>query len=48
LTDTVARWVSEALYALLDMLLDGDSQRVDSAATLSSVGGAVPGGLSRD
>ena len=34
--------VSEALHALLDMLLDGDAQRVDSAAMLSSVGGAVP------
>jgi pyruvate dehydrogenase E2 component (dihydrolipoamide acetyltransferase) len=34
--------VSEALHALLDMLLDGDAQRVDSAALLKAVGGSVP------
>jgi len=34
--------VSEALHALVDMLLDGDAQRVDSVALLGAVGGAVP------
>ena len=34
--------VAEALHALLDRLLDGDAQRVDSAALLGAVGGAVP------
>ena len=34
--------VDEALHALLGTLLDGDTQRGDSAAALTAVGGAVP------
>jgi pyruvate dehydrogenase E2 component (dihydrolipoamide acetyltransferase) len=34
--------VDEALRALLDTLLDGDTQRMDSAAALSAVGDGVP------
>jgi pyruvate dehydrogenase E2 component (dihydrolipoamide acetyltransferase) len=34
--------VDEALHALLGTLLDGDTQRGDSAAALAAVGGAIP------
>jgi pyruvate dehydrogenase E2 component (dihydrolipoamide acetyltransferase) len=34
--------VDEALHALLGVLLDGDSQGVDSAALLAAAGGAMP------
>jgi pyruvate dehydrogenase E2 component (dihydrolipoamide acetyltransferase) len=34
--------VDESLHALLGTLLDGDTQRGDSAATLAAVSGAVP------
>ncbi len=34
--------VDAALHALLGTLLDGDSQRVDSAAAVAAIGGAVP------
>jgi len=34
--------VGEALHALLGTLLDGDSQRADSAAAVTVIGGAVP------
>jgi pyruvate dehydrogenase E2 component (dihydrolipoamide acetyltransferase) len=34
--------VDEALHALLGMLLDGDVQGTDSAATLAAIGSAVP------
>jgi pyruvate dehydrogenase E2 component (dihydrolipoamide acetyltransferase) len=34
--------VDAALHALLGTLLDGDTQRIDSAAALAAVGGAVP------
>jgi pyruvate dehydrogenase E2 component (dihydrolipoyllysine-residue acetyltransferase) len=34
--------VGEALHALLGTLLDGDSQRADSAAAVRVIGGAVP------
>jgi pyruvate dehydrogenase E2 component (dihydrolipoamide acetyltransferase) len=34
--------VDEALHVLLGTLLDGDGQRMDSAAALAAVGGAVP------
>ena len=34
--------VDEALHALLDTLLDGDTQRADSAAAMAAIGGAVP------
>jgi pyruvate dehydrogenase E2 component (dihydrolipoamide acetyltransferase) len=34
--------VDEALHTLLDVLLDGDAQRTDSAAVLAAIGGAVP------
>jgi pyruvate dehydrogenase E2 component (dihydrolipoyllysine-residue acetyltransferase) len=34
--------VDEALHALLGTLLDGDAQRLDSAATLAALGEAVP------
>jgi pyruvate dehydrogenase E2 component (dihydrolipoamide acetyltransferase) len=34
--------VDEALYALVDTLLDGDVQRADSAALMAAIGDAVP------
>jgi len=34
--------VEAALHTLVDTLLDGDTQRVDSAAALAAIGGAVP------
>ena len=34
--------VDAALHALLGTLLDGDTQRIDSAAALAAIGGAVP------
>jgi pyruvate dehydrogenase E2 component (dihydrolipoamide acetyltransferase) len=34
--------VSAALHALLGTLLDGDTQRTDSAAAVTAIGGAVP------
>jgi pyruvate dehydrogenase E2 component (dihydrolipoamide acetyltransferase) len=34
--------VEAALHALVDTLLDGDTQRIDSAAALAVIGGAVP------
>jgi pyruvate dehydrogenase E2 component (dihydrolipoamide acetyltransferase) len=34
--------VDEALHALVDLLLDGDVQATDSAATLAAIGDAVP------
>ncbi len=34
--------VHAALHALLETLLDGDTQRIDSAAAIAAVGGAVP------
>jgi pyruvate dehydrogenase E2 component (dihydrolipoamide acetyltransferase) len=34
--------VETALHTLLDTLLDGDTQRTDSAAALAAAGGAVP------
>ena len=34
--------VDEALHALVDVLLDGDAQRADSAAALVALGGTVP------
>jgi pyruvate dehydrogenase E2 component (dihydrolipoamide acetyltransferase) len=34
--------VDAALHTLLDLLLDGDAQRMDSAGALAAIGGAVP------
>jgi pyruvate dehydrogenase E2 component (dihydrolipoamide acetyltransferase) len=34
--------VEAALHTLVDMLLDGDTQRIDSTAALAALGGAVP------
>ena len=34
--------VDQALHALLGMLLDGDAQRADSAASVAAIGGTVP------
>jgi pyruvate dehydrogenase E2 component (dihydrolipoamide acetyltransferase) len=34
--------VDEALHTLLGLLLDGDAQRTESAATLAALGGTVP------
>jgi pyruvate dehydrogenase E2 component (dihydrolipoamide acetyltransferase) len=34
--------VDAALHTLLDTLLDGDRQRIDSAAAVAAIGGAVP------
>jgi pyruvate dehydrogenase E2 component (dihydrolipoamide acetyltransferase) len=34
--------VDEALHALVDMLLDGEAQRGDSAAALATLGGTMP------
>jgi len=37
--------VDQALHTLLGVLLDGDTQRTDSAAALAAIGGAVPVGV---
>jgi pyruvate dehydrogenase E2 component (dihydrolipoamide acetyltransferase) len=34
--------VESALHTLVDTLLDGETQRMDSAAAMAAVGGAVP------
>jgi pyruvate dehydrogenase E2 component (dihydrolipoamide acetyltransferase) len=34
--------VDVALHTLVDTLLDGDTQRIDSAAAIAAIGGAVP------
>src|SRR5262249_8586377 len=34
--------VAVALHTLVDTLLDGDTQRIDSAAAIAAIGGALP------